>query len=143
MIVLDTNVLVAALTSQGGASFQLLSRALDRRLTYAISVALALEYEDVLTRREIRKLSWASEKDLQIVLDNLLVNASQIMPIRVRLRPFLRDPGDEMVLECAVQSGAESIVTMNHRDFAGAASGFRIHIESPGACLARLKMEGH
>ena len=131
MVVLDTNVLVAALSSRGGASFQLLSRALEGRLEYAVSVALALEYEDVLTRRHIRSLSWASEQDMHIILDGILAHATQIMPIRVRLRPNLRDPGDEMVLECAVQSGAVSIVTMNHRDFHEAAAQFRFEIESP------------
>lgn len=34
-------------------------------------------------------------------------------------RPFLRDPGDDMVLELAVAAGCGFIVTFNTRDFAG------------------------
>jgi predicted nucleic acid-binding protein len=61
------------------------------------------------------------------------------MPIRTRLRPLLRDPSDDMVLECAVQSGANAIVTMNVRDFAQAVSLFRIETLKPGEALARIK----
>jgi predicted nucleic acid-binding protein len=32
--------------------------------------------------------------------------------------PFLRDPDDDMVLECAVASGSRYLVTHNVRDFA-------------------------
>ena len=32
-------------------------------------------------------------------------------------RPFLRDPDDDMVLECAVASGCRYLVTHNLRDF--------------------------
>jgi predicted nucleic acid-binding protein len=32
-------------------------------------------------------------------------------------RPFLRDPDDDMVLECAVASGSQYIVTHNIKDF--------------------------
>lgn len=52
-VVLDTNVLVAAFRSKRGASYQLV-RAIglgDWRLN--ISVALALEYEDVLKRKDM------------------------------------------------------------------------------------------
>ena len=35
-------------------------------------------------------------------------------------RPFLRDAKDEMVLELAVASGCDYIVTYNQRDFRGA-----------------------
>src|SRR5438270_5924805 len=58
MYVLDTNILVAALWSRKGASFELLSRAIEGRLAIAVSVALALEYEDVLKRVAIAEASW-------------------------------------------------------------------------------------
>lgn len=35
-------------------------------------------------------------------------------------RQFLRDPDDDMVLECAVASGSRHVVTHNVRDFARA-----------------------
>jgi len=141
MFVLDTNILVAALQSRNGASFRLIERALEGRLRYAVSVALALEYEAVLLREGLRINSWASAHELDILLDALLAGANRIMPIRTRLRPTLADPGDEMVLECAVQAGADVIVTMNIRDFMAGSQLFRIDIMRPGEALARIEKE--
>ena len=139
MLVFDTNIWVAALLSRDGASFQLLVNATEGKLRYALSVALALEYEDVLKREAIRNLSWASESQLTKVLDLLMAQAVTVMPIRTKLRPTLKDANDDMVLECAVQSGAEMIVTMNAKDFYPATAIYRIAVETPGECLNRLK----
>lgn len=49
--VLDTNVLVAALYSKRGASYQLLKAALSGQLPIAISPLVALEYEGVLHQK--------------------------------------------------------------------------------------------
>lgn len=51
-LVLDTDVLVAALRSDQGASRQLLMAALEHRVDMLVSVPLILEYEAVLTRPE-------------------------------------------------------------------------------------------
>lgn len=139
MYVLDTNILVAALWSRSGASFQLVKRAVSGELPVAVSVAMALEYEDVLKRDAMAEASWASVGELDAVLDALLARAHRIMPIRTRLRPLLPDPADEMVLECAVQSGAEAIVTMNVRDFRPASALYHVEVLRPGALLRRLK----
>ena len=52
---LDTDVLVVAMRSRGGASWQLVDRALAAEFTLLWSVPLVLEYEAVLTREEHRK----------------------------------------------------------------------------------------
>jgi hypothetical protein len=49
-IVLDTDVMVAALRSNTGASRQLLTYALTKRFDLLLSVPLMLEYEAVLKR---------------------------------------------------------------------------------------------
>ena len=139
MVVLDTNILVAALWSRNGASFQLLRRAIAGELEFAISVALVLEYESVLHRESLREMSWATREELNIVLNALCAAARKINPIRTRVRPILKDPDDEMVLECAIQSGADYIVTMNRKDFRPAEALFRIRTETPGACLNRIE----
>ena len=138
MYVLGTIILVAALWSRSGASYQIVERAVGGSLPYAVSVALALEYEAVLGRAAMREASWASRAELDLILDAVIGQARRIMPIRTRLRPTLADPGDEMVLECAVQAGALAIVTMNVRDFEPARDLFRMEAIRPGELLARI-----
>jgi predicted nucleic acid-binding protein len=41
-------------------------------------------------------------------------------PISYLWRPSLRDPDDEMVLEAAMNGGADRLLTFNERDFVGA-----------------------
>jgi predicted nucleic acid-binding protein len=49
-IVIDTNVLVAALRSKRGAAYRLLKSVGDNRWRANLSVPLLLEYEDVVKR---------------------------------------------------------------------------------------------
>ena len=55
-------------------------------------------------------------------------------PIFFLWRPFLRDPGDDHVLELAVAAGCEGIVTYNMRDFRDAEQ-FGIRVLEPAAFL--------
>ena len=58
-------------------------------------------------------------------------------PVEIRFlwRPQLQDPGDEMVLEAAINGHAEAIVTHNRRDFVPAAGRFGIEVLSPADAL--------
>lgn len=138
MFVLDSNVVVAGMFSRRGASFWLLERAIDGRLPVAISVALALEYEDVLKRPAMVDRSWASLEQIDDVLDAVLATARLVQPIRFRRRPSLPDPGDDLVLECALEAQASAIVTMNHRDFMVAKTVYRLRVLKPGDLVAEL-----
>ena len=53
-------------------------------------------------------------------------------------RPQLRDPGDELVLEAAVNGRADAIATFNRRDFRPAADRFGIDILLPAEALRRI-----
>ena len=52
-------------------------------------------------------------------------------------RPQLRDSGDEMVLEAAVNGRADALVTFNVRDFAKVPSRFGIEVMLPPEVMAR------
>lgn len=110
--------------------------ALGGELRIAVSVALALEYESVLKRTRMREASWASDGDLEVLLDALLSISTRVAPITTRLRPILKDANDDMVMECALQSSATAIVTMNVRDFALVKRHFAISVLKPGDFLA-------
>jgi putative PIN family toxin of toxin-antitoxin system len=114
--VLDTNVLIAALSSRRGASFALLRWAIDRRFSLLASPALWLEYEAVLKRPEIVRLHQLTLQDVDDVLHAL---CEVVEPVQSHFlwRPQLRDPNDEMVLEAAITGAATHLVSFNLRDF--------------------------
>jgi putative PIN family toxin of toxin-antitoxin system len=113
-VVLDTNVVVAALRSSRGASFRLISEIDSGHFEICVSVPLVLEYEAVLVR-QARSLGLA-RRDVSDFLD-YVCSVARRQPIFLLWRPRLKDPGDDMVLEAAVAAGARYIVTFNKRDF--------------------------
>lgn len=74
-IVLDTSVLIAALRSRRGASFELLRLVGDQRWQLHLSTALLLEYEAV-ARRGAQEL-WLRPELIESVLDYLCANARE------------------------------------------------------------------
>src|ERR1035437_3319991 len=100
-IIIDTNVLVAALKSRQGASFRLLSLLGKGRFEVSLSVPLFAQYEDVTAR-----LHNVPPSATQNILDYLL-KVSELHEIFFLWRPILDDSGDDMVLEIAVQSQSD------------------------------------
>ncbi|MDQ2687756.1 MAG: putative toxin-antitoxin system toxin component, PIN family [Armatimonadota bacterium] len=116
-IVIDTNVLIAALRSKRGASFLLLSLlGASRQFEINLSVPLVLEYEDVAMRPSL--VTGFSTQDISDILDYLCLVANR-HEIFFLWRPFLVDSKDDMVLELAVEAQCDYIVTFNKRHFAG------------------------
>jgi len=130
-IVLDTNVLIAALRSRQGASYRLLSLVGRDKFELFLSVPLVLEYESV-AKRQSRQIG-LTHSDIDDVLD-YLCHIGGHRQIHYLWRPYLRDPGDDLVLEVAVESESDYVVTHNVRDFDGA-SKFGIEIVTPQAFL--------
>ncbi len=130
-LVLDTDVVVAAFRSGQEASRQLLLAALDRRIVLLASVPLMLEYEAVLTRPEQLEKTGLDVDETNTVLDAL---AAVLEPVALRFlwRPQLKDPADEMVLETAVNGGADALVTFDLRHLSKAATVFGIRAAPPG-----------
>jgi len=132
--ILDTNVIVAALRSDEGASFRLLSLVGSGRFEIALSVALILEYEDALLRH--LRHSPFDEEDLGVLLDYLCAVGHR-QEIFYLWRPVLRDPGDDLVLELAVASRSAFVVTFNERHFTGCEA-FGIRVVTPRAFLEEI-----
>ncbi len=133
-VVLDTNVIVAGLRSARGASFRVLSLIGTGSFEIALSVALILEYEDALLRH-LQHMPF-DEGELGQFLDYLATVAHR-QTVFYLWRPVLKDPGDDMVLELAVASRAELLVTFNERHFAGCEA-FGVRVVAPRAFLAEI-----
>lgn len=137
-LVLDTDVIVAALRSDEGASRRLLITALEGGFDLLASVPLMLEYEAVLTRpQHLREMSL----DVAEVNDILDAVAKVAIPVDLRYlwRPRLKDPGDEMVLDTAVNGNADGLVTFNVRHLAEGARDFGIDVMRPGEAWKRVQ----
>ncbi|MBL0701193.1 MAG: putative toxin-antitoxin system toxin component, PIN family [Desulfosarcina sp.] len=116
-IVIDTNILVSALKSQRGASYKLVSFLPCDKLSIVVSVPLVIEYEDVLKRVELS--ATITNEDIDVFID-FMCKISEHQNIYFLWRPFLPDPFDDHILEVAVASQCDAIVTYNKRDFQGA-----------------------
>ncbi|MBI4756957.1 MAG: putative toxin-antitoxin system toxin component, PIN family [Betaproteobacteria bacterium] len=133
-VVLDTDVVVAAMRSPSGASAELMRMARRGRIVLAASVSLFVEYESVCTRQEHLEAAGLVAGDVRLFLDAL---ASFVEPVSIHFlwRPQLRDPADELVLEAAVNAGADALLSFNLRHFRRAAQRFGLHVSQPGSFL--------
>lgn len=136
--VLDTDVVVAALRSPKGASAALLKQIDQGLVTLLLSIPLALEYEAICHLAEHRLASGLSQQEVEVFLSTLIGFAEPV-DIYFLWRPQLRDPGDEMVLETAVNGQADSIVSFNRRDFGLAPKSFGIEVLLPREALMRTR----
>ena len=134
-VILDSNVLVAALRSRQGASFRVLELLRAGAFEIAVSTPLAVEYEAALTRHAISL--GLRRSDVTTIVD-YLCNVGKRQSIHFLWRPRLRDPDDEFVLEVAIAARCQSIVTHNVRDFV-AAEQLGVKVLRPGQFLRHLE----
>ncbi len=138
-LVLDTSVIVSAFRSRYGASRALLEAFDDGQFVLLISQPLFTEYETVLKRPDQMAAHQASQSAVDEFLAAVAVRAAQVS-FYYRIRPQLRDPNDDMVLETAVNGAADAIVTHNVKDFLPESSQFGIPVWTPGDTIKmRLK----
>ena len=138
-LVLDTNVIVAAMRSPAGASAALLMAARRGEITLVANVALALEYEATCCRPEHGIAAGLSPAQVSIFLDAVI---AMVAPVETHFlwRPLLRDPGDELVLEAAANGLASAIVTFNQRDFGTVPLQFGVEVLTPITALRRIRL---
>jgi predicted nucleic acid-binding protein len=136
-ILLDTDVVVSAMRSPLGASAELIRRIDRGSATMVLTVALALEYEAKCMMAEHRLAAGLSAVEATIFVDGLIALAEPVQTF-YRWRPQLRDPGDELVLEAAVNGRAAAIVTFNEKHLREAESNFGIAVIRPAEALRRI-----
>jgi len=131
IVTIDTNVLLAGLISQSGASHQILKLITSETITLALSTQVLIEYDDVLKRDEILKLTRLNQAQVEDIID-LLALLAQKNNIYYRLRPNLRDEKDNLFIECAFASNSNYLLTSNIRDFnSGELKGFKFKVLTP------------
>ncbi len=116
LITLDTNIIYQALKSSSGASFYILQQVRERKIQIALSVPLFEEYEDVLKRDK-------SLTDLEMVVEDIdkflrfIAYVGKPYKSYFLFRPNLKGEKDNMVVELAIASQSDYLVTSNVKDF--------------------------
>lgn len=134
-IVIDTNVILSALQSNRGKSFELISKIGNGIFDFAISVPLILEYEAILKNHLDRNIF--TDSDIEDFI-NYLCQVGIKTKIFYLWRPFLKDPFDDHILEVTIHSDADTIVTFNKKDFYEAEN-LGIKILTPKEFLEKLE----
>ncbi|HVS71301.1 MAG TPA: PIN domain-containing protein [Phycisphaerae bacterium] len=136
-VVLDTNVLVAAVNSAQGGSRIVLRRCLEGRCQPLVGEKLFREYEDVFGRDPIFHGARLSRDERNQLLDAFL-SVCRWTPVFFLWRPNLLDEGDNHLIELAVAGGATALITHNVRDFRHGDLRFpQFRIETPAEFLKR------
>jgi predicted nucleic acid-binding protein len=133
-VILDTNVVVAGLRSNRGASFPLLTELGHGTFEIALSVPLVLEYQEVLGRH--MGGAALTGRDVEVVLD-FFCSVAHLQRIFYLWRPLLPNPSDDMVLEVAVAAQCSAVVTHNTRDFVGAGR-LGVKVLTPAEFLSQI-----
>lgn len=134
-VVIDTNVLVAALLRGGGSARAVVRACLQGRYEPVLGPALLAEYEDVLGRVELFKGSVLSAGERGEVLDAFLSRCRWV-EVFYAWRPNLPDEADNHLIELAVAARAEAVVTRNLRDVARGELVFpMLRVLTPEQCL--------
>ena len=132
LLTLDTNILYQALMSKTGASYFILQQIRNRKIQIALSVPVFFEYQDVLTRDK-------SLKDFELELNDVekflrfIAYIGKPFEIYFLLPPNLKDEKDNKIVELAVTSQSDYLITSNTRDFKNAELKFdQLKIITPG-----------
>ena len=97
-------------------AYRLLMAALDRRIPLMLTEGIIAEYEDVLMRPSVRKLTGLTVKQSSdLILE--LISLSHQTQLHFSWRPNLPDEADNKFIEAALAATA-IIITYNIRDFA-------------------------
>lgn len=135
VLTLDTNILVSAFRSSRGASFRLMEMLAEEKFEIGVTTPLILEYESVCKR--LIGSTHVTSDDVDHLIDYLCQIGRRSI-VYYRVRPSVNDPDDEMVLEAAIASRSNWIVTYNLRDLLVGASRYGIEVITPADAIHKL-----
>jgi len=109
-VVLDTNIFVSGLLSSKGPPRQIIDAWLDEHFALVTSLYLVGELAHVLAYPRIAERIRLKEAEVDAILAALLSQA-EMAPGELELPGVTRDPKDDAVVACAVESEADYIVS--------------------------------
>jgi len=111
-VVLDTNVVISAVLTRGGAAAQALDLTAARKIHLYVTAAILTEYEEVLRRSKFSRVSpKAIDSALELIRRvAIVVNPKETLAVSP-------DESDNRFLECTEAADADYLVTGNKRHF--------------------------
>lgn len=106
--VLDTNVLVSAIISDGTAR-ELLKKAIANQYRIVTSELILKELQTVLSRPKFK----TSKKEITKITGTLRKTVD-VVDVKTRIEAVKEDPKDNMLIETALDGEAQIIVTGDH-----------------------------
>jgi putative PIN family toxin of toxin-antitoxin system len=137
-IVLDTASFVTAVRSSDGAAGEVVRMIFREEIVPLMDLKLGLEYRDVALRPEHLAASRLSKAEVLELIEALEAFAEPVEILR-KPRPLSPDPNDDMILDLAINGGAEALVTNNTKHFLAAGRRFGIPVLSPAELLDRMR----
>lgn len=113
-VVIDTNVIVSGIISRKGAPAEILNAWRERHFLLLISPAIVAEVRSVLGYARIREKYRLSDQEIDQMISLLEHDALLVPGIADVAGSLPADPQDEMFLACAVDGGADVIVSGDH-----------------------------
>jgi putative PIN family toxin of toxin-antitoxin system len=104
-VVLDTNVLVSAIISDG-KSRELLKKGIAKQYSLVLSDLIIKELIDVMRRPKFD----ISEDELQRTV-LALIRTAEVVNVKTKIKAVKEDPKDDMIIETAIDGCADIIVT--------------------------------
>lgn len=104
-VVVDTNVFVSATIVQG-KQFEILKLAKLGKIKLITSPDILKEFEEVISREKFG----FSKEQVSLAMKQILEIAEIIIP-QHKLNIIKDDPDDNIILECALESGADYIIS--------------------------------
>jgi uncharacterized protein len=136
-VVLDANQYISAVLKPLSKTAQAVLAALKKRVVLLASEPILEEIERVLSYPRLKKVHQFTAQEIAQYIQDIR-EAATLTPGKLKIEAVKTDPADDKYLVCAVEGGADCIVSGDHhlRDL----DGFRgIRIVDPAAFLRMLE----
>ncbi len=104
-VVLDTNILVSSIFWEKGNPHKIVELALDKKINVFVSNEILDELSEVL-RRDFEEPEDVIKRQIDLIL-----NYAEFVESVVKVDVVKDDPKDNMIIECAVSSDADYLIT--------------------------------
>jgi len=112
-VVFDTNIIISGLIANSGAPYEILETWRRGDVISLTSEAIIDEVIEVLQRPFFRDKRHITQSDIARIKHALKTDAVVVSP-KASLEVVGKDPDDNRILECALEGGADYLVSGDH-----------------------------